>query len=412
MTDHDIKRSADTAETVPSGPFQLSSGSWWGVLKRTFKEFQQDNVSDWAAALTYYAVLSMFPALLAAVSLLGLFGSSATQPLIDNLGALAPGPARQILGNVLQTLQGSQRAAGITTFIGIAVALWSASGYVGAFMRASNIMYEMPEGRPIWKTLPLRLGITTVLVILMAVGAVAVVFTGGLADQAGKLLGIGDTALTVFSIAKWPILGIIVAGVLSLLYWAAPNVNQPGFRWVTPGSSLAVVLWIVASVVFGFYVAHFASYSKTYAALAGVIVFLVWLWITNLAVLLGVEFDAELARGRAIAAGAPPEAAKALELLQKFILSRYGFSQVKDEIIRALNLRIPLALPEGWDATSLVITPATGVIDFSLRAVEHVVRRSPVGNLYVNRHITAAMVGRQPFGGNKLSGTGTKAGSP
>ncbi|MGW4638535.1 YihY/virulence factor BrkB family protein [Sphaerisporangium sp. NPDC004334] len=311
MTYHDIQRRdlqrSGDAETAPEGPLQLSGRSWWGVLKRTVKEFQQDKVTDWAAALTYYAVLSLFPALLAAVSLLGLFGRPAIQPLIDNLGAVAPGPARDILGQVLTALQGSPRAAGVTTAIGIAVALWSASGYVGAFMRAANVMYEMPEGRPIWKTLPLRVGITAVLVVLMAAGAVAVVFTGGLADQAGKVLGVGDTGLAVWSIAKWPVLVVAVMGVLALLYWVAPNVAQPGFRWVTPGSVLAVVLWILASLVFGFYVANFSSYSKTYAALAGVIVFLVWLWITNIAVLLGVEFDAELARGRAIASGHPAD---------------------------------------------------------------------------------------------------------
>jgi membrane protein len=294
------------AERAPDRPTELSRRSWWGVLKRTVKEFQEDNLTDWAASLTYYAVLSIFPALLAVVSLLGLFGQSATKPLTDNLSALAPGPAQQIIDTVLSALQSSQRAAGIATVIGVAVALWSASSYVAAFMRAANVMYEMPEGRPIWKTLPLRLAITTILVILMAAGAVAVVFTGGLADQAGKLLGIGQTALTVWSIAKWPVLVIMVTLVLALLYWAAPNVAHPGFRWITPGSILAVATWIIASAGFGFYVANFGSYSKTYAAMAGVIVFLIWLWITNIAVLLGVEFDAELARGRAIEAGHPP----------------------------------------------------------------------------------------------------------
>ncbi|GAA2778054.1 YihY/virulence factor BrkB family protein [Nonomuraea dietziae] len=218
---------------------------------------------------------------------------------------MAPGPARQTLNTVLQALQGNQRAAGIAAILGIAVALWSASGYVGGFMRAANIVYEMPEGRPIWKTLPLRLAITTVLVILTAIGSVAVVFTGGLADQVGKVLGIGETALVIWGIVKWPILVIMVALVLALLYWAAPNVEHPGFRWLTPGSMLAVVVWIIASAAFGFYVANFGSYSKTYAALAGVIVFLIWLWISNIAVLLGVELDAELARERAIRDGHP-----------------------------------------------------------------------------------------------------------
>lgn len=319
MSHHDVERQAGDrlpaggpdlrpeSETAPGSPTELPKGSWWGVLKRTVKEFQEDNLTDWAAALTYYAVLSIFPALLAVISVLGLFGQSATQSLVDNLGSLAPGPARQTIDTVLQALQSSQRAAGIAAIMGIAVALWSASSYVGAFMRAANVMYEMPEGRPVWKTLPLRLGITAVLVILMAVGSVAVVFTGGLAEQAGKVLGIGETGLAIWGVAKWPILVIVVALVLALLYWAAPNVQHPGFRWITPGSMIAVVLWIAASAAFGFYVANFGSYSKTYAALAGVVVFLIWLWITNVAVLLGVEFDAELARERAIEAGLPAD---------------------------------------------------------------------------------------------------------
>nr|WP_066373071.1 YihY/virulence factor BrkB family protein [Herbidospora mongoliensis] len=291
----------------PESPTELSRRSWWEVLKRTVKEFQEDKITDWAAALTYYAVLSIFPALLAVVSVLGLFGQSATKPISDNLSAIAPGPAKEIIDTVLQNLQSNQGAAGIATVIGIAVALWSASGYVAAFMRASNIMYEMPEGRPIWKTLPLRLGITAVLVVMMSAGAVAVVFTGSLAEQAGRLLGIGETGLTIWNIAKWPVLVVIVIIVLALLYWSAPNVRHPGFRWITPGSTVAVIGWLAASALFGFYVANFASYSKTYATLAGVIVFLVWLWITNIAVLLGVEFDAEIARGRAIAAGHPAD---------------------------------------------------------------------------------------------------------
>ncbi|WP_030452821.1 YihY/virulence factor BrkB family protein, partial [Herbidospora cretacea] len=296
-----------TQPSVPDRPTQVLRRSWWQVLRRTVAEFQDDKITDWAAALTYYAILSIFPALLAVVSLLGLFGQSATGPISENLGAVAPGPAREIIDTVLQSLQGSRGAAGIATVIGLAVALWSASGYVGAFMRAANIMYEMPEGRPIWKTLPLRLGITAVLVVMMAVGAVGVVFTGGLAEQAGRVLGIGETGLAIWNIAKWPVLVVVFIFVLALLYWFAPNVEHPGFRWITPGSTVAVIGWLVASGLFGFYVANFGSYSKTYATLAGVVVFLIWLWITNIAVLLGVEFDAEIARGRAIAAGQPAD---------------------------------------------------------------------------------------------------------
>ncbi|GAA4198190.1 YihY/virulence factor BrkB family protein [Streptosporangium oxazolinicum] len=292
---------------APDRPTDVLRRSWWQVLRRTVAEFQEDKITDWAAALTYYAVLSIFPALLAVVSLLGVFGQSATQPISENLSAIAPGPAKQIIDTVLQSLQSSPRAAGIATVIGLAVALWSASGYVGAFMRAANVMYEMPEGRPIWKTLPLRLGITAILVVLMAVGAVAVVFTGTLAEQAGRLLGIGEAGLTIWNIAKWPVLVVVVIFVLALLYWFAPNVEHPGFRWITPGSTVAVIGWIASSALFGFYVANFGTYSKTYATLAGVVVFLIWLWITNIAILLGVEFDAEIARGRAIATGHPAD---------------------------------------------------------------------------------------------------------
>ncbi|GLX95100.1 YihY/virulence factor BrkB family protein [Herbidospora sp. NBRC 101105] len=296
-----------TQPPVPDRPTEVLRRSWWQVLRRTVAEFQDDKITDWAAALTYYAILSIFPALLAVVSLLGLFGQSATGTISENLGAVAPEPVREIIDTVLGALQDNRGAAGIATVIGLAVALWSASGYVGAFMRAANIMYEMPEGRPIWKTLPLRLGITAVLVVMMAAGAVAVVFTGGLAEQAGRVLGIGETGLAIWNIAKWPVLVVVVIFVLALLYWFAPNVDHPGFRWITPGSTVAVIGWLVASGLFGFYVANFGSYSKTYATLAGVVVFLIWLWITNIAVLLGVEFDAEIARGRAIAAGQPAD---------------------------------------------------------------------------------------------------------
>jgi membrane protein len=273
------------------------------TLKRTVREFQQDNLTDWAAALTYYGVLAIFPALLALVSVLGLIGNSATQPLIDNLGAVAPGPAKQIFTSAIQNLQKSQGAALIPFVIGLAGALWSASGYVSAFMRASNAIYDVEEGRPIWKTLPTRVLTTLVLLIMLAAVAIGVTLTGGLAKQVGNVLGIGSSAVDVWNIAKWPVILIVVMTMFALLYWAAPNVKQPKFRWISPGGIVGVLLWIIASAAFAFYVASFASYNKTYGALGGVIVFLVWLWISNIAVLLGAEFNAELERGKQMEAG-------------------------------------------------------------------------------------------------------------
>ena len=272
------------------------------TLKRTVKEFSDDNLTHWAAALTYYGVLSIFPALLATVSILGLIGSSAIQPLLDNLSSVAPGPAKEILTSALQGLQQSG-SSGLLFVVALGGALWSASGYISAFMDASNAIYDIEEGRPIWKKLPLRIAVTVLMVILLAAGAVAVVLTGPIAEQAGSLFGVGDSALAAWDIAKWPVLVLIVSFMLAVLYYATPNVRQPGLKTVLPGGVLAVILWILVSVAFAFYVANFGSYNKTYGAFGGVIVFLVWLWLTNLAILLGAEFNAERARGRNIAAG-------------------------------------------------------------------------------------------------------------
>ena len=294
-------------DRAPDDPTDLGARGWWAALKRTVREFKDDNLTDWAAALTYYGVLAIFPALIVLVSILGLVGESATQPLIDNLGEFAPGPAKEIVTNAIENLQGDQGAAGVLFVVGLLGALWSASGYVSAFMRASNAIYDIEEGRPIWKTLPVRVGLTLVLLVLLAVTTIAVVLTGGLAEKVGDLIGLGSTAVTVWNIAKWPVLVLVVSFMFALLYWAAPNVKQPGFHWVSPGGVLAVVGWLIASAAFAFYVSNFGSYNKTYGALGGVIVFLVWLWISNIVILLGAEFNAELERGRAIEGGMRPE---------------------------------------------------------------------------------------------------------
>lgn len=281
--------------------------AWSGVLKRTFREYKDDNLTDLAAALTYYGVLAIFPMLIVLISILGLVGHSATQPLIENLGKLAPGPAKEIFTSAIKNIQSSKGTAGILFVVGLAGGLWSASGYIAAFMRASNIVWDVEEGRPIWKTIPLRLAVTLVTVVLLTVSAVAVVLTGGLAKEVGDLIGLGHSAVTVWDIAKWPALVLIVSLMLSILYAVSPNIRHPGFRWVSPGSILAVLLWIVASAAFAFYVASFASYNKTYGALGGIVVFLVWLWISNTVILLGAELNAEIERGRQIEAGAPAE---------------------------------------------------------------------------------------------------------
>ncbi|MEU5364209.1 YihY/virulence factor BrkB family protein [Streptomyces sp. NPDC005925] len=292
---------------APDTPADLPKDSWKAVLRGSLREFKDDELTDRAAALTYYSVLSLFPALLVLVSLLGIIGRSATDKVLENINKLAPGAARDIITRAVEQLQGGSGTGSIVAIVGLVLAVWSASGYVAAFIRTANAVYDVPEGRPVWKVLPVRVAVTVVLMVLAVLSALIVVFTGSLARQVGTTLGIGDTPLTVWSIAKWPVLVILVTVMIAILYWATPNAKVRGFRWITPGSFLALLIWLLASAAFAFYVANFASYNKTYGTMAGVIVFLVWLWISNLAILLGLEFDAETARQRAVAGGHPPE---------------------------------------------------------------------------------------------------------
>lgn len=303
---HAEPTAADRGPGEPAeGPGDLPKRSWGAVLKRTAKEFKEDELTDLAAALTYYGMLALFPALIAVVSIMGLLGSSAIQSVVDELGGLAPGPVKSVLTSILEQVEGAG-GAGIALVISVALAVWSASGYVAAFMRASNTVYDVREDRPLWKTLPIRFFTTVVVLVLLALVAVAVVVSGGVARSVGDALGLGETAVTVWNIAKWPVTVLLVSFVFSLLYWATPSVRRP-FRWVSPGGLLAVIIWIAASALFAFYVANFSSYNQTYGSLAGLIVFLIWLWISNIALLLGLEFNAELERERAVETGRPED---------------------------------------------------------------------------------------------------------
>jgi len=305
---------APDPQAGPSSPGQLPRGALWTAVRRTLTEFARDNGFDWAAALTYYGVLSIFPGLLVLVSLVGLFSRASIQPLLDSLSEAAPGPVQSILHDSVAGLEGAAGRAGLVAVIGIVIGLWSASGYVGAFMRASNAMYDVPEGRPLWKTVPIRLGITVATGVLLVLSAGIVLITGDLASAVGRGLGFESATVAVWGVAKWPVLLVLVAAMFALLYWASPNARQGGPRWVSPGGLVAVTAWVAASALFGVYVANFGSYDKTYGTLGAVVVFLVWLWISNLAILFGAELNAELERQRAIAAGLPPTAEPYLRL--------------------------------------------------------------------------------------------------
>ncbi len=279
----------------------------WPTLKRTALEFQEDNMTDWAAALTYYGLLSLFPALIALVSLVGLFGDpeSTTKSLTDIVTEIGPSTAADTFQGPIESLTSNRSSAGILFFVGLATALWSASGYIGAFMRASNVIWETPEGRPFLKLRPLQLLVTFAMVILLALVALSLVMTGPVVEEVGGAIGIGSTALTVWDIAKWPVLLAMAIFMVGILYYAAPNVKLPGFRWLTPGSIFAVFGWIAASGAFAFYVANFGSYDKTYGTLGAIVTLLVWVWISNLALLFGMELNAERERSRELDAGVP-----------------------------------------------------------------------------------------------------------
>ncbi|HEY0533773.1 MAG TPA: YihY/virulence factor BrkB family protein [Actinoplanes sp.] len=298
----------------PDKPSELRAKGLMAAVKRTFKQYSVDNLGDWAAALTYYGVLSIFPGALVLVSILGMLSSNGQRTVEDTVNQIAGNKQIEDLVNTVLNQVHDPGQAGFAAIIGIVLAFWSASGYVAAFMRASNAVYDVPEGRPIWKTLPIRVGVTAVIGVMLIVSAFIVVFTGSLAQVVGQKLGIGGAAVTVWNVAKWPVLIILVSLMFAILYWASPNAKTGGFRWISPGGVFAVVLWLVASGAFAVYLANFANYSKTYGTLGGVIAFLVWLWISNIAILLGAELDAELERGRAIAAGHDPNDEPFLEL--------------------------------------------------------------------------------------------------
>jgi len=292
----------------PDTPQHLDKPSWKLVLKRTMREFSTDKCTDIAASLTYFAVLSLFPGLIALVSLLGVIGqgTSATNALMGIITQVAPGSTAKLLQGPIENAVNSP-ASGFALVFGIVLAIWSASGYVGAFSRAMNRIYEIDEGRPFWKLKPQQLLVTVITLVLVTFVALILVVTGPVTKAVGGALGVGSAFQVAWEIAKWPVLLIIVVVIIAVLYYATPNSKQPKFRWISMGAIIAIVVLAIATFLFGFYVATFANYEKTYGPLAGVIVFLLWVWIANLALLFGAEFDAETERGRELQAGMEAE---------------------------------------------------------------------------------------------------------
>lgn len=292
----------------PDSPQELTKPSWKYVLRKTLREFSTDQCTDLAAALTYYATLALFPAMLAFVSLLGVFGNAkkTTNSLLNLASGLVPSSTLDVLREPINNLTHSP-AAGLALVVGILGALWSASGFVGAFGRAMNRVYSIQEGRPIWKLRPVNLLVTVIAVVVAVIAAALIVLSGPVADQIGSALGLGPAAVLIWSIVKWPILLVLAILTIAVLYYATPNVKQPKFKWMSVGALVALLVWAIASAGLGFYAANFSSYNATYGSIGGIIVFLLWIWISNIALLFGAELDAELERGRELQAGIEAE---------------------------------------------------------------------------------------------------------
>ncbi len=364
------------ADSKPDTPADLSKRSWFYVVRKTAHEFGEDQCTDLAAALTYYAVLAVFPAMLALISVLGVLGQA--QNSVDTvLDTLRPLVSAEVLTSVETALNqvASSESAGLALVVGVLAALWSASGYVGAFGRAMNRIYEIDEGRPFWKLRPVMLLLTLVAVVLAALALLMLIVSGPLAESIGNVIGLGSTALLLWSIVKWPVLAVVVVVVVGLLYYTTPNVQQPKFRWISVGAGVAIVVWVLASVAFAFYVANFSSYNKTYGSVAGVVVTLLFLWITNLALLFGGELDAELERGRQLQAGIAAE--EELQLPAKDTRNIKKARKKRDKDV-ALGRRIrreaaandtstrEQRLPEGEDTMKKLLVLVAGGVGYVL----------------------------------------------
>jgi membrane protein len=300
--DHTERRDTDYA---PRG-YERKTGLFQ-TLRRTVGEFQEDNLTDWAASLTYYGLLALFPALIVLVSIVGLVGDpqSTTDTLTDIVTRIGPDTAAATFEGPIRQVTESRATAGFALIAGTVVALWSASGYLGAFIRASNVIYETPEGRPFWKLRPLQLGLTLVVVLLLAVMAVGVVLTGPIVTDVADPIGVSDTAVTIWNYAKWLLIALLFLLMIGLIYYASPNVKQRGFKWITAGGLVALAVWLVASAGFALYVSQFGSYNKVYGSMAGLVIVLIWMWITNLAILFGHELNAERERDLQLKEGLP-----------------------------------------------------------------------------------------------------------
>lgn len=294
-------------EKAPA-PWKLTGATWRYSLKRSVAEFSRDQCSDIAAALTYYSVLSVFPALIAGVSLLSLVGEAErTQEFIlEMFREMVDASFVESIEPIVEVVTATS-GAGIGLVVGILAAMWTASNYVNAFSRAMNRIYETEEGRSVLVLRPLLYAVTAGLILMVVSAAMMLVVSGPVVEALGNVVGMGDAAMAALDYATIPSLLLVAALCIALLYYCTPNIGQPGAKWVLPGALAAILVMSAATVGVGFYVGNFASYEATYGALAGVIIFLFWIYIMNMVLLFGAQLNSELERGRQLQAGIEAE---------------------------------------------------------------------------------------------------------
>ncbi|GAB3293525.1 YihY family inner membrane protein [Epidermidibacterium keratini] len=314
--------------------FAQRRAAWKAALRRAPVEFGRDQSTNLAASLTYYAILAIFPAALALVSLIGVFGNpqTTTDQLLDIVDSVGAGNARETIQPILDQLINSG-AAGFALVFGILGAVFSASGYVSGFAIAMNRVYEVTEGRNAIKLKLQQVLITLALIVLAVIVAFSLVVSGDIAQTLGGLVGLGDQAVTVWNFAKLPVILLIVMFMVAMLYYLTPNIQRPKFRLFTLGSVIGVTVWILLSIGFAFYVTNFGRYNKTYGTLAGVIVFLLWIWITNIALLFGAEVDCEVERARQLQLGIKAE--RRLQLPPRDISAAIAQEERYDKVVAA-----------------------------------------------------------------------------
>lgn len=336
-------------------PAQLSRDDWRVILTRTWHEFRINQVYDIAAALTYYAVLATFPAILATLALLGIFGSAeaVTNDVLRVIEELGGSSVIDPLREAIEQLLNASHAAS-AFIVGLVGALWATSGFVGAFGRGLNRIYGVEEGRPFWRKRPVMIGISAILLVLATISGFAIVLTGPIAESAARVLGLDEGVVFWWDLGKLPVLAAIAIFVIALLYWAAPNVKRRNLRWFSVGAVAALLSWMIATVVFGSYALGFGSYERTYGVLGGAVAFLLWLWLSNLAMVFGAVLDTEVERARQLRAGIAAEDQVQLPLRDDRMIDKNSAQRAND--FRASSAMKPDTAVDGM-VTSADVPP-------------------------------------------------------